>query len=40
MQNYEIQEKIYESKTTIIHKVRNLKDNNIYAMKEFVGFFN
>ncbi|CAD8075468.1 unnamed protein product [Paramecium sonneborni] len=40
MQNYEILEKIYESKSTIIHKVRNIKDNNIYAMKEFVGFYN
>ncbi|CAK79465.1 unnamed protein product (macronuclear) [Paramecium tetraurelia] len=40
MQNYQILEKIYESKSTIIHKVRNIKDNNTYAMKEFVGFYN
>lgn len=40
MENYEILEKIYESKSTIIYKVRNIKDNNIYAMKEFVGFYN
>ncbi|CAD8166963.1 unnamed protein product [Paramecium pentaurelia] len=40
MQNYEIQEKIYYSKSTIIHKVRNIIDNNIYAMKVFVGFYN
>ncbi|CAD8072472.1 unnamed protein product [Paramecium sonneborni] len=40
MQNYEILEKLYESKTTVIHKVRNVKDNNIYAMKEYLGFRN
>ncbi|CAK74758.1 unnamed protein product (macronuclear) [Paramecium tetraurelia] len=40
MQNYEILEKIYESKSTLIHKVRNIRDNNIYAMKEFIGFYN
>ncbi|CAK79743.1 unnamed protein product (macronuclear) [Paramecium tetraurelia] len=38
MQNYELLEKLYESKTTVIHKVRDVKDNNIYAMKEFMGF--
>lgn len=40
MQNYEILEKLYESKTTVIHKVRDVKNNNIYAMKEFMGFHN
>ncbi|CAD8174183.1 unnamed protein product [Paramecium octaurelia] len=40
MQNYQILEKLYESKTTVIHKVRDIKDYNIYAMKEFMGLRN
>ncbi|CAD8074737.1 unnamed protein product [Paramecium primaurelia] len=39
MQNYEIQEKIYESKLKIIHKVSNIKDNNIYAIKDRFQIF-